>query len=82
MLAQVMMERDATKPLRRHVELDDAYLGGGHFGGERGRGAPGAAVRSRYPTERVLQRQRGWCSEFRAAIVVADLAAERALSSF
>src|SRR5580700_3788199 len=35
-LAQVMMERDATKQLSGRVELDDAYLGG-----ERGRGAPG-----------------------------------------
>src|ERR1700727_1102304 len=40
-LAQVMMERDATKPLSGRVELDDAYLGGERTGGKRGRGAPG-----------------------------------------
>jgi ribosomal protein L37AE/L43A len=40
-LAQVMMERDATKQLSGRVELDDAYLGGERTGGKRGRGAPG-----------------------------------------
>ena len=35
-LAQVMLERDAKKPLTGRVEIDDAYLGG-----KRGRGAPG-----------------------------------------
>jgi transposase-like protein len=40
-LVQVMMERDATKPLSGRVELDDAYLGGERTGGKRGRGAPG-----------------------------------------
>ncbi|MFL5288637.1 MAG: IS1595 family transposase, partial [Rhodopila sp.] len=40
-LAQVMMERDATKHLSGRVELDDAYLGGERTGGKRGRGAPG-----------------------------------------
>jgi hypothetical protein len=40
-LAQAMMERDATKPLKGRVELDDAYLGGERSGGKRGRGAPG-----------------------------------------
>src|SRR5674476_865354 len=40
-LAQVMMERDATKRLSGRVELDDAYLGGERSGGKRGRGAPG-----------------------------------------
>ena len=40
-LAQVMRERDATKPLSGRVELDDAYLGGERTGGKRGRGAPG-----------------------------------------
>ena len=49
-LAQVMMERDASKRLSGRVELDDAYLGGERSGGKRGRGAPGktpfvAAVR-------------------------------------
>src|SRR6202041_624582 len=40
-LAQVMLERDATKPLSGRVEIDDAYLGGERSGGKRGRGAPG-----------------------------------------
>lgn len=40
-LMQVMMERDARKPLTGRVEMDDAYLGGERAGGKRGRGAPG-----------------------------------------
>jgi len=40
-LAQVMMERDASKQLSGRVELDDAYLGGERSGGKRGRGAAG-----------------------------------------
>ena len=40
-LAQVMLERDATKPLTGRVEIDDAYLGGERSGGKRGRSAPG-----------------------------------------
>src|ERR1019366_5446504 len=40
-LKQVMLERDAGKPLSGRVELDDAYLGGERTGGKRGRGAPG-----------------------------------------
>ena len=40
-LAQVMMERDRSKPLEGRVEMDDAYLGGQHGGGKRGRGSPG-----------------------------------------
>src|SRR6195952_1172810 len=40
-LKQVMMERDATKPLTGRGEIDDAYLGGERSGGKRGRGAPG-----------------------------------------
>jgi hypothetical protein len=40
-LAQVMMERDAGKPLEGRVEMDDAYLGGERSGGKRGRGSPG-----------------------------------------
>jgi hypothetical protein len=35
------MQRDATKPLKGRIELDDAYLGGERSGGKRGRGAPG-----------------------------------------
>ena len=40
-LAQVMMERDASKQLTGRVEIDDAYLGGERTGGKRGRGAAG-----------------------------------------
>src|SRR5580700_11574855 len=40
-LAQVMMERDASKRLSGRVELDGAYLGGERTGGKRGGGAPG-----------------------------------------
>ena len=40
-LQQVMLERDAAKPLTGRVELDDAYLGGERPGGKRGRGSPG-----------------------------------------
>ena len=39
-LTQVMLERDASKPLTGRIELDDAYLGGERYGGKRGRGAP------------------------------------------
>ena len=40
-LKQVMMERDAARPLTGRVEMDDAYMGGERSGGKRGRGAPG-----------------------------------------
>ena len=40
-LKQVMLERDATKPLTGRVEIDDTYIGGEGSGGKRGRGAPG-----------------------------------------
>jgi ISXO2-like transposase domain/Transposase zinc-ribbon domain len=40
-LAQVMMERDATKRLVGLIEMDDAYLGDERAGGKRGRGSPG-----------------------------------------
>ena len=40
-LMQAMMERDATKRLTGRIEIDDAYLGGEHNGGKRGRGSPG-----------------------------------------
>ena len=40
-LAQVMMERERSKPLEGRVEVDDAYLGGERNGGKRGRGSPG-----------------------------------------
>ena len=37
-LAQVMLERNATKPLAGRIEMDDAYLGG-EKAGKRGRGS-------------------------------------------
>jgi hypothetical protein len=40
-LLQVMLEREAEKPLSGRVEIDDADLGGEQAGGKRGRGAPG-----------------------------------------
>src|ERR1700760_4053613 len=40
-LAQVMMERDASKQLGGRVELDDAFVGAQRTGDKRGRGAPG-----------------------------------------
>ena len=47
-LAQAMMERDAAKPLKGRVELDDAYLGGERSGGKaRPRRARQDAVRGR-----------------------------------
>ena len=38
-ILQVMLEREAKKPLSGRVEIDDAYLGGARSGGKRGRGA-------------------------------------------
>jgi transposase-like protein len=46
-LAQVMMERDASKRLSGRVELDGAYLGGERSGGKRGRGPRQDTVRRR-----------------------------------
>lgn len=40
-LLQVMKERDDSKPLSGMIQMDDAYWGGEHHGGKRGRGAPG-----------------------------------------
>ena len=69
-LAQVMMERDASKQLNGRVELDDAYLGGERTGGKRGRGAPGktpfvAAVETTpegQPVRLKLRRVASFCS--------------------
>src|SRR5271165_5692557 len=69
-LAQVMLERDAAKPLTGRVELDDAYLGGERTGGKRGRGAPGktpfvAAVETTpegKPVRLKLRRVAGFCN--------------------
>jgi len=38
-LMQVMVERGGKKRLSGLVQIDDAYLGGEHTGGKRGRGA-------------------------------------------
>ena len=69
-LAQVMMERDATKKLTGRVELDDAYVGGERTGGKRGRGASGktsfvAAVETTpegKPVRLKLRRVASFCS--------------------
>ena len=69
-LAQVMMERDASKRLTGRVELDDAYLGGERTGGKRGRGASGktpfvAAVETTpegKPARLKLRRVASFCS--------------------
>jgi len=70
-LAQVMMERDATKQLTGRVELDDAYVGGERTGGKRGRGASGktpfvAAVETTpkgKPVRLKLRRVASFCSQ-------------------
>ncbi|WP_460595188.1 IS1595 family transposase, partial [Geomonas sp. Red276] len=38
-LMQVMVEREQSTKLSERVEVDDAYLGGEHEGGKRGRGS-------------------------------------------
>lgn len=43
-IMQVMLERDSTKKLKGHIEMDDAYLGGNRPGQKRGRGTPGKAA--------------------------------------
>lgn len=40
-LMQVMKERDDSKPLSGHIQIDDVYWGGEKHGGKRGRGASG-----------------------------------------
>ncbi|MCU7816359.1 MAG: IS1595 family transposase [Candidatus Thiodiazotropha sp. (ex Rostrolucina anterorostrata)] len=40
-LMQVMKERDESQPVKGIIQMDDAYWGGEHRGGKRGRGAPG-----------------------------------------
>ena len=42
-LMQVMMERDNSWQLSGHVQVDDAYWGGQHHGGRRGRGSENKA---------------------------------------
>src|SRR6202167_2430747 len=69
-LAQVMLERDATKQLGGRIEIDDAYFGGERSGGKRGRGAPGktpfvAAVETTpegKPVRLKLRRVASFCS--------------------
>ena len=38
-IMQVMKERNDSKPLTGIVQIDDAYYGGEHHGGKRGRGS-------------------------------------------
>lgn len=38
-ILEVMAERESTRKLEGRVEVDDAYLGGAHPGGKRGRGS-------------------------------------------
>jgi hypothetical protein len=39
-ILEVMAEREQSRRLEGRVEVDDAYLGGVHSGGKRGRGSP------------------------------------------
>lgn len=39
-ILEVMAERESIRVLEGRVEVDDAYLGGAHPGGKRGRGSP------------------------------------------
>jgi hypothetical protein len=80
-LAQVMMERDASKRLTGRVELDDAYLGGERTGGKRGRGAPGktpfvAAVETTpegKPVRLKLRRVTSFCNRARSTFAKRSL---------
>jgi hypothetical protein len=80
-LAQVMMQRDATKRLSGRVELDDAYVGGERSGGKRGRGAPGktpfvAAVETTpegKPVRLKLRRVASFCSHSMASFAKRSL---------
>jgi hypothetical protein len=38
-IMQVMKERDDSQPLSGTIQVDDAYYGGEHRGGKRGRGS-------------------------------------------
>ena len=38
-IMQVMKERDDSQPLSGIIQVDDAYYGGEHRGGKRGRGS-------------------------------------------
>ena len=83
-LKQVMLERDATKPLTGRIEMDDAYVGGERGGGKRGRGAPGktpfvAAAETTpdgKPTRLKLRRVSGFCSHAISAFAKSSLNAD------
>lgn len=70
-LMQVMKERDDSRPLEGIIQLDDAYWGGEHRGGKRGRGAAGkspfvAAVATNqqgHPMAMKLTKVKGFRSE-------------------
>jgi transposase-like protein len=80
-LAQVMMQRAATKRLSGRVELDDADVGGERSGGKRGRGAPGktpfvAAVETTpegKPVRLKLRRVASFCSHSMASFAKRSL---------
>ena len=81
-LAQVMLERDATKQLTGRVEIDDAYVGGERTGGKRGRGAEGktpfvAAVETAAdgkPVRLKLRRVTSFCTHSIATFAKSSLA--------
>jgi transposase-like protein len=88
-LAQVMLERDAAKPLTGRVEIDDAYLGGERTGGKRGRGAEGktpfiAAVETTddgKPVRLKLRRVTSFCTHAIAAFAKTSLEPDCAVLS-
>lgn len=43
-IRMLMTKADGFEMLQGHVELDEAYVGGKHSGGKRGRGAPGKTI--------------------------------------
>ncbi len=88
-LKQVMLERDAAKPLNGRVEIDDAYVGGERTGGKRGRGAPGktpfvAAVETTIegkPVRLKLRRVSSFCGHSIATFAKTSLAPDCAVVS-
>jgi transposase-like protein len=81
-LAQVMLERDASKQMTGRVEIDDAYVGGERTGGKRGRGAEGktpfvAAVETTddgKPVRIKLRRVTSFCTHSIASFAKTSLA--------
>jgi ribosomal protein L37AE/L43A len=81
-LAQVMLERDASRQLSGRVEIDDASAGGERTGGKRGRGAQGntpfaAAVETTgdgKPVRIKLRRVTSFCTHSIASFAKTSLA--------